>query len=82
MGMTKQDYAFYDGWKYGYKTAIEDIRDELLTLQQDRQIPVPIEVFEILNKQAESLKGFAEHGKAVNLPKCETEEDLVFNNID
>jgi len=43
------DKAYYEGWQDGYKHAIEDMRQELLTLEADRQAPVAIEIYETLN---------------------------------
>lgn len=43
------DKAYYEGWHDGYKHAIEDIRQELLTLEADTKAPVSIEIYEILN---------------------------------
>lgn len=81
MSATKSDYEFYKGWRSGYERAIEDIRQELLTLEQDKGAPVSLEIYEILNQKAKQIRGEAEHRKA-DIPRCETEEDLVFNNID
>lgn len=81
MSATKSDYEFYKGWRCGYERAIEDIRQELLTLEQDKGAPVSLEIYEILNHKAKQIRGEAEHRKA-DIPPCETEEDLVFNNID
>lgn len=49
MSATKKDKVYFEGWKDGYKHAIEDVRQELLTLQADTKAPVSIEIFEILN---------------------------------
>lgn len=43
------DKAYYEGWQDGYKHAIEDIRQELLTLEADTKAPVSLEIYEILN---------------------------------
>lgn len=43
------DKAYFEGWHDGYKHAIDDIRQELLTLEADRQAPVPLEIYETLN---------------------------------
>ncbi len=43
------DKAYYEGWHDGYKHAIDDIRQELLTLEQDTKTPVSIEIYKILN---------------------------------
>ena len=45
----KTDKAYYEGWHDGYIHAIEDIRQELLTLEADTKAPVSIEIYEILN---------------------------------
>lgn len=49
MGMTKGDKAYYEGWHDGYKHAIEDIRQELLTLEADTETYVSLEIYETLN---------------------------------
>ena len=41
--------AYYEGWHDGYKHAIDDMRQELLTLEADTKAPVSIEIYEILN---------------------------------
>lgn len=46
MSQTREDKAYADGWRDGYKHAIEDIRQELLPLHNF----IPLEVFEKLNK--------------------------------
>lgn len=43
------DKAYFEGWSDGYKHAIEDVRQELLTLEADTKAPVSIEIYEILN---------------------------------
>ena len=43
------DKAYHEGWNDGYQHAIEDIRQELLTLEADMKAPVSIEIYEILN---------------------------------
>lgn len=43
------DKAYYDGWHDGYKHAIEDIRQELLTLEADAKAPVSLEIYKTLN---------------------------------
>lgn len=49
MSATREDKAYYEGWHDGYKHAIDDIRQELLTLEADTKSPVGIEIYEILN---------------------------------
>lgn len=41
------DKAYYEGWHDGYKHAIDDIRQELLTLEADTKAPVSIEIYDI-----------------------------------
>lgn len=50
------DKAYYEGWRDGYKHAIEDIRQELLTLEADTQTPVGIEIYKILNYMKTKLE--------------------------
>lgn len=80
MGMTRGDYEFYQGYKAGYEQAITDVRQELLALQYDKHKPVRLEIYKVLNNLAKELRGG--NGQAINLPACENENDLVFNNID
>ena len=49
MSATREDKAYCEGWHDGYKHAIDDIRQELLTLEADTKAPVSIEIYEILN---------------------------------
>ena len=49
MSYTKQDKLYFEGWHDGYKHAIDDIRQELLTLEADMNAPICIGVYEILN---------------------------------
>ena len=49
MSATREDKAYYDGWHDGYKHAIEDIRQELLTLEADTETYVSLEIYETLN---------------------------------
>lgn len=51
------DEAYYEGWHDGYKHAIEDMRQELLTLEADTKAPVSIEIYEILNYMKTKLEG-------------------------
>lgn len=80
MSYTQWDKGFFEGWRAGYEKALDDIREELLEYQRKEQ-PLPIEVFEILDYWGRKIKG-EDHGKATNLPACENEQDLIFNNID
>ena len=50
------DKAYYEGWQDGYKHAIEDIRQELLTLEADTEAYVSLEVYEILNYMKRKLE--------------------------
>ena len=59
MSATREDKVYYEGWHDGYKHAIEDIRQELLTLKADTKAPVSIEIYEILNH----MKRRIENGK-------------------
>lgn len=52
------DKAYYEGWHDGYKHAIEDIRQELLTLEADTETYVSLEIYETLN----FMKRRAENG--------------------
>ena len=49
MSATRDDKVYYEGWQDGYKHAIDDIRQELLTLEANTKAPVSIEIYEILN---------------------------------
>lgn len=49
MSAIREDKVYYEGWHDGYKHAIDDIRQELLTLEQDTKTPVSIEIYKILN---------------------------------
>ena len=44
------DKAYYEGWHDGYKHAIDDIRQELLTLDKETETYVSIEIYETLNR--------------------------------
>lgn len=50
------DKAYYEGWHDGYKHAIDDIRQELLTLEADTKAPVSVEIYEILNHMKTKLE--------------------------
>lgn len=56
MSATREDKVYYDGWHDGYKHAIEDIRQELLTLEADTKAPVSIEIYETLNHMKRSAE--------------------------
>lgn len=49
MSATREDKVYYEGWQDGYKHAIDDIRQKLLTLEADTKAPVSIEIYEVLN---------------------------------
>lgn len=49
MSATREDKAYYEGWHDGYKHAIDDMRQELLTLEADTETYVSLEIYEILN---------------------------------
>lgn len=57
MSMTKGDKEYFSGYYDGYKSAIDDMRQELLTLQADTKAPVSIEIYEILNFMADKVRG-------------------------
>lgn len=50
------DKAYYEGWHDGYNHAIDDIRQELLTLEADTKAPVSVEIYEILNHMKTKLE--------------------------
>lgn len=56
MSATRADKAYYEGWHDGYKHAIDDIRQELLTLEADTKAPVSVEIYEILNYMKAKLE--------------------------
>lgn len=56
MSATREDKAYYEGWHDGYKHAIDDIRQELLTLEADAKAPVSIEIYETLNFMKRKLE--------------------------
>lgn len=56
MSATREDKAYYEGWHDGYKHAIDDIRQELLTLEADTKAPVSIEIYEILKYMKAKLE--------------------------
>ena len=56
MSATREDKAYYEGWHDGYKHAIDDIRQELLTLEADAKAPVSVEIYEILNYMKAKLE--------------------------
>lgn len=49
----RDDKLYFDGWYDGYNHAIDDVRQELLTLEADRNAPVPIEIYVTLNQLKE-----------------------------
>lgn len=49
MSATREDKVYYKGWHDGYKHAIDDIRQELLTLEADTETYVSLEIYETLN---------------------------------
>lgn len=50
------DRAYYEGWHDGYKHAIDDIRQELLTLEADTETYVSLEIYETLNHMKRRLE--------------------------
>lgn len=56
MSATREDKVYYEGWHDGYKHAIEDVRQELLTLEADTETYVSLEIYEILNHMKAKLK--------------------------
>lgn len=56
MSATREDKAYYEGYFDGYKHAIDDLRQELLTLEADTKAPVSIEIYEILNYMKAKLE--------------------------
>lgn len=56
MSATREDKAYYEGWHDGYKHAIDDIRQEILTLKADTKAPISIEIYEILNYMKAKLE--------------------------
>ncbi|MEE0888036.1 MAG: hypothetical protein U0L97_02375 [Candidatus Saccharimonadaceae bacterium] len=59
MSATREDKVYYEGWHDGYKHAIDDIRQELLTLEADTETYVSLEIYETLNH----MKRRIENGK-------------------
>lgn len=49
MSYTKNDKDFFEGYGAGYKRAIDDVRQELLTLPKQNNMFTPVDVFMILN---------------------------------
>lgn len=49
MAHTREDKVYLEGWHDGYKHAIDDMRQELLTLEADTKAPVSIEIYKILS---------------------------------
>lgn len=56
MSATREDKAYCEGWHDGYMHAIEDVRQELLTLEADTKAPVSIEIYKTLNYMTTKLK--------------------------
>lgn len=56
MSYTKQDKVYFEGWHDGYMHAIEDIRQELLTLEADTETYVNLEIYETLNFMKRKLE--------------------------
>lgn len=56
MSATREDKVYLEGWHDGYKHAIDDIRQELLTLEADAKAPVSIEIYETLNHMKTKLE--------------------------
>lgn len=56
MSATREDKVYYEGWHDGYKHAIDDIRQELLTLEADTKAPASIEIYETLNFMERKLE--------------------------
>lgn len=50
MAHTKEDRVYFEGWHDGYKHAIDDIREELLTLDKETETYVSLEIYETLNR--------------------------------
>ena len=50
------DKAYYEGYFDGYKRAIDDLRQELLTLEADTETYVSLEVYETLNSMKRKLE--------------------------
>lgn len=49
MSATREDKVYYEGWHDGYKHAIDDMRQELLTLEANTETYVSLEIYETLN---------------------------------
>lgn len=49
MSYTKGDKEFLSGWHDGWHGAFTEIRQELLHLQYEKGVKIPIEVFKALN---------------------------------
>lgn len=56
MSATREDKVYYEGWHDGYKHAIDDIRQELLTLEADTETYVSLEIYETLNRMKKETK--------------------------
>ena len=56
MSATREDKVYYEGWHDGYIHAIEDVRQELLTLEADTETYVSLEIYETLNFMKRKLE--------------------------
>lgn len=56
MSATREDKVYYEGWHDGYKHAIDDMRQELLTLEADTETYVSLEIYETLNHMKTKLE--------------------------
>ena len=56
MSATREDKVYYEGWHGGYKHAIDDIRQELLTLAAVTETYVSLEIYETLNHMKTKLE--------------------------
>lgn len=57
--MNQWDKGHAEGYGAGYSQALDDIRQELITLEADTASPIPLEVYKALNRlsgQAEEYK--------------------------
>lgn len=53
MSHTKGDKEYLSGWHDGWHNAFTDIRHELLALQYEKGVNIPIEVFNAINNLQE-----------------------------
>ena len=49
MSATREDIVWIDGHHNGISSAIQTIRQEILTLEHEGKVPVSIEIYKILN---------------------------------